>query len=303
MIRAGQHGIAERARDASTAGRDARSLDVLFEQPYSRIATVVERQRLIGWADRAGGWRASAGPLLRRTRSGLAKVAPEVLAARVAAARERRGLPKRGSTTPRAAGPTMTCARMVAMTGRGGSSDSSGQGLAAGEREQLVHVLETRFAPSLDAASALVRDAERDLAVARERLARAESAAPAPYASDPLTFMRQSVAEEVEALERKTTEKKLRAAYRFLIDRAVELAGAEVDGFHADRFAVERAAQDGPEACRSAVQQAEEAAEAARRTQERVQGAERSARDGLMLLLTKLASGPPVPDSPSQPSA
>ncbi len=189
------------------------------------------------------------------------------------------------------------------MTARGGSSDSSGEGLAAGEREQLVYVLESRFAPPLEAASVLVREAERQVAEARERLARAESAAPAPYTSDPLTFMRRSVAEEAEALERKTTEKKMRAAYRFLLDRAVELAGAEVDGFHADRAAVERAAQDGPEACRSAVQRAEEAAEAAHRTQERVQAAERAARDGLMLLVVKLAPEPSVPDSPSQPSA
>ena len=38
-----QNDIAERARSATPGGRDARFLDVLFEQPYCRISTVVER--------------------------------------------------------------------------------------------------------------------------------------------------------------------------------------------------------------------------------------------------------------------
>ncbi|MFV0463099.1 MAG: Fic family protein [Nostocoides sp.] len=38
-----QHDLGERARAASPGGRDARFLDVLFEQPYCRIAMVVER--------------------------------------------------------------------------------------------------------------------------------------------------------------------------------------------------------------------------------------------------------------------
>jgi len=42
-IRTSQHDIAERARDATPGGRDSRFLDVLFEQPYCRISTVVER--------------------------------------------------------------------------------------------------------------------------------------------------------------------------------------------------------------------------------------------------------------------
>lgn len=42
-IRACQDDIGERARAATNGGRDARFLDVLFEQPYCRIATVVER--------------------------------------------------------------------------------------------------------------------------------------------------------------------------------------------------------------------------------------------------------------------
>ena len=42
-MRACQEDIAERARSATTGGRDARFLDVLFEQPYCRISTVAER--------------------------------------------------------------------------------------------------------------------------------------------------------------------------------------------------------------------------------------------------------------------
>lgn len=42
-IRACEESIAERARAAGPGGRDAQFLAVLFEQPYCRIATVVER--------------------------------------------------------------------------------------------------------------------------------------------------------------------------------------------------------------------------------------------------------------------
>jgi Fic family protein len=42
-IRTCQEDIAERARIATPGGRDAQFLAVLFEQPYSRISTVVER--------------------------------------------------------------------------------------------------------------------------------------------------------------------------------------------------------------------------------------------------------------------
>lgn len=42
-IKACQEDIAERARAATTGGRDAQFLNVLFEQPYCRISTVVER--------------------------------------------------------------------------------------------------------------------------------------------------------------------------------------------------------------------------------------------------------------------
>lgn len=42
-IRSCQEDIAERARAATTGGRDAQFLDMLFEQPYSRINSVVQR--------------------------------------------------------------------------------------------------------------------------------------------------------------------------------------------------------------------------------------------------------------------
>jgi len=42
-IQACQKDLAERARDATPGGRNARLLDVLFAQPYSRIGTVTER--------------------------------------------------------------------------------------------------------------------------------------------------------------------------------------------------------------------------------------------------------------------
>lgn len=42
-IRGCQEGFGHRARAVSMGGRDQRFLDVLFEQPYCRIATVVER--------------------------------------------------------------------------------------------------------------------------------------------------------------------------------------------------------------------------------------------------------------------
>lgn len=42
-IRACQEDIADRAREATTGGRDAQLLAVLFEQPYCRIDTVAER--------------------------------------------------------------------------------------------------------------------------------------------------------------------------------------------------------------------------------------------------------------------
>ncbi|MEO6019994.1 MAG: hypothetical protein ABIP45_07070 [Knoellia sp.] len=53
-IRTCQQDIAERARAATPGGRDAQFLEVLFEQPYCRIATVsrrcdVSRQTASAW--------------------------------------------------------------------------------------------------------------------------------------------------------------------------------------------------------------------------------------------------------------
>lgn len=170
----------------------------------------------------------------------------------------------------------------------GGGSPQTG---AAAEQDQLVYGLETRFAPHLEAATATVREAERELAQARERLAQAEeAAASAGYVSDPLIFMRQSVEEEVDALTRKTTEKKVRASYRFLLDRAVELAAAEVQGFHDDRAAEQQERDSGVEACRAAERRAAETLTAAEEMLERVRAAERAAREGLRTMVDKLSS-------------
>lgn len=167
--------------------------------------------------------------------------------------------------------------------------DMTEQGLAPGESEQLVYVLENRFGPHLEAATYAVREAERALGEARARLESAErTAAGAAYTSDPLPFMREGVTEEVEGLGRKTTEKKVRTSYRFLLDRAVELAAAELRRFEDDRAAADREGRDGVEACRAEVDRAEEVLTAAREMLERVRAAEASARQGLAVLLDKL---------------
>jgi hypothetical protein len=166
----------------------------------------------------------------------------------------------------------------------------AGEGLASGEKEQLGYALETRFAPHLEGAAAAVREAERGLAEARERLERAEEAAAEQrYTSDPLVFMRASVTEEVEGMERKTTPKKLRTSYRFLLDRAVELAGAEIQRHHDDLDTARREREDGLAACLAAVIRAEETLAHARAMQERVAFAEQSARRGLGVLVEKLS--------------
>lgn len=170
---------------------------------------------------------------------------------------------------------------------RPGSSIGPGSSESASE---LVFALDTRFAPGLAAAAAAVREAERRLAEARARAEDAARAAETPYASDPLVFMRQAVEDEVEALGRKTTEKKLRASYRFLLDRAVELATAEVQRFHDDQAATERERLKGLDACRADEQRAEEALEAAREMHARVRHAERTAQRGLQLMVGKLSN-------------
>lgn len=164
-------------------------------------------------------------------------------------------------------------------------------GLAVGEREQLVHALDTRFAPHREAAAAAVRGAERDLAEAHERLERAEQAAAGvPYRSDARVFMRESVKEEVEALARKTAPKKARASYRFLLDRAVELAAAEVQGYADDQTHARDERENGVETCRAAVERATAALTEARGTVAQVQSAEDAAREGLRLLVKTLSA-------------
>ncbi|WP_109472782.1 hypothetical protein [Ornithinimicrobium cavernae] len=175
--------------------------------------------------------------------------------------------------------------------GGGGPDRQQGEGLAPGEQEQLVYALETRFAAHREAAAAAVRESERGLEEARERLARAEQAvADERYTSDPLVFMRQGLHEEVDGLERRTNPKKVRTSYRFLLDRAVELAAGEVQGFHDDQAAARREREDGVAACRAAEQRATETVEAARVMHDRVLAAERSARQGLDLLVEKLSA-------------
>lgn len=173
-----------------------------------------------------------------------------------------------------------------------GMSVAPADALTQGEPEQLVYALETRFAPHVEAAAAAVREAERGLEEAQERLARAERAAEdQPYVSDPRPFMRDALDEEVEGLERKTTGKKVRTAYRFLLDRAAELAAAEVQGFEQDRAADEAERTEGVQACRVAVQRAGEILEQTREMHERVVHAETAARQGLAVMVDKLSAG------------
>ncbi|MGB7979331.1 MAG: hypothetical protein WCF36_00880 [Candidatus Nanopelagicales bacterium] len=151
-----------------------------------------------------------------------------------------------------------------------------------------------RFAPHVQAAAASVRAAERELALATELLERArEAAAEARYRSDPLVFMRASVKDEVEALGRKTTTKKARAAYRYLVDRAVELAEGEVNGFEADQAAAQRARHDSVDARLEAEADARRQLEAAREMQGRVHEAEQWANEGLALMQKLAAEGDP----------
>lgn len=160
-----------------------------------------------------------------------------------------------------------------------------------GEREQLVYALNVRFAPHLQAAAAAVRDAEQDLARASEELSRSrQAAANQPYQSDRLVFMRAAVKEEVEALTRKTTTKKVRVAYRYLVARAVELAEGEVQGYQSDQAAAQREREHSVDACLEAQLQANERLHGARAMQERVHDAEQAARHGLAVMVEKRPS-------------
>jgi hypothetical protein len=162
-------------------------------------------------------------------------------------------------------------------------------GLVPGEREQLEYTLDSRLGPHLEGARAAVRAAERALADAQERRASAERAqSEASYTSDPLPFMRQGVEEEVHGLQRKTTEKKVRGSYRFLLDRAADLAAAEVQRYHDDQHAAQHELEEGVEACREAEHRAVLALEAAQQMHDRVRRAEEAARQGLDTLVARL---------------
>lgn len=153
------------------------------------------------------------------------------------------------------------------------------------ELARLAQAAADRFAPHLRSAEDAVRASEQSLADARAALARAEhTAANKRYQSDPLVFMRVTVSEELDALARKTTPKKIRANFRYLLERAVELAEGEVAGYRTDLEAARRERDHGVESCRQAEQAAQVELEAARAMQQRVCDAERAAREGLALL-------------------
>ena len=159
------------------------------------------------------------------------------------------------------------------------------------ERERLAFALSQRFAPHVEAAATAVRDAEQSLAQAREHLSRArEAEAGQGYRSDRLVFMRAAVNDEVEALARKTTPKKVRVAYRYLLDRAVELAAGEVQEYTSDQDSAQHAREHSVEACIQAEREAGERLEAAHALHGRVKDAEHAARAGLAIMVEKLGT-------------
>ena len=167
------------------------------------------------------------------------------------------------------------------------------------ERERLAFVLSQRFAPYAEAAAAAVRDAEHSLSEAREQLSRArEAEAGQEYRSDRLVFMRASVSDEVEALLRKTTPKKVRVSYRYLLDRAVELAAAEVEEYTSDQQSAQHAREHSVAACVQAEREAGERLEAARAMHGRVKDAEHAAREGLARMVEKLGAPHDRPAAP-----
>jgi len=164
----------------------------------------------------------------------------------------------------------------------------SGAQPASAETVRLTHALTERFAPHIEGAAAAVREAELALTAAHEELARARHEAEnRRYRSDPLVFMRSALPEEVEALARKTTPKKVQAAYRYMLARAVELAAGEVQGYHADQAAIDLDRTHGVDAGLHAEQAAAERLEAAREMQQRVREAVSQARAGLAAMIEK----------------
>ena len=166
------------------------------------------------------------------------------------------------------------------------------------ERERLVYALGQRFAPHLEAAAAAVREAELTLSHARDQLSEArEAEARREYRSDRLVFMRASVNDEVDGLARKTTHKKVRLAYRYLLDRAVELATAEVEEYASDQRALQLARQHSVEACVRAEHEASDRLAAAQAMHDRVKDAENAARAGLAMMVEKLGTPSEMPDA------
>lgn len=164
----------------------------------------------------------------------------------------------------------------------------SGAQPTSAETLRLTQALTERFAPHVEGAAAAVREAALALTAAQEELARARHEAENQrYRSDPLVFMRSALPDEVEALARKTTPKKVQAAYRYMLARAVELAAGEVQGYHADQTAIDLERTHGVDAGLHAEQAAAQRLEAAREMQQRVQEAELAARAGLATMIEK----------------
>lgn len=174
-------------------------------------------------------------------------------------------------------------------THRSGQDHQPPDTVDGGERERLAYALSERLAPHVAAAAAAVRQAEQDLDDARAELSRArEAAANQPYRSDRLVFVRAALEDEAEALARKTAPKSVRVAYRHLLDRAVEVAEAAVQGYHSDEAERQREREEGVEACLAAEALAVERFDLARAMQEDVHNAERTARAGLAEMIATL---------------
>ena len=181
----------------------------------------------------------------------------------------------------------------------GSRSAQSSTPLDLTERERLAFALSQRFAPHVEAAATAVREAEQSLAQAREQLSRArEAEAGQGYRSDRLVFMRAAVNDEVEALARKTTPKKVRVGYRYLLDRAVELAAGEVQEYTSDQDSAQHAREHSVEACIQAEREAGERLEAAHAMHGRVKAAEHAAREGLAIMVEKLGTQHDPPAAP-----
>lgn len=168
------------------------------------------------------------------------------------------------------------------------STTSVPEGIDPVEWAEHAAALSARFSRHVEAATDAVRSAEQDLARVRAELERAKQAAASRrYTSDRLVFMRASVRDELEALDRKTTPKKVRIAYRHLVARAVELAEGEVAGYHHDQASAVREREQSVEAWLAAEREGVRRVEEARGMYARVRDAERAAHGGLAVMLAK----------------